>query len=43
MLSIGDVQKVLQKLLKEKVSMRNLNVILEALADHACTPKIPMC
>ncbi|MFD2371312.1 flagellar biosynthesis protein FlhA [Brevibacillus sp. GCM10020057] len=41
MLSIGDVQKVLQKLLKEKVSVRNLNVILEALADHALYTKDP--
>ncbi len=41
MLSIGDVQKVLQKLLKEKVSIRNLPVILEALADHAVYTKDP--
>jgi len=40
-LSIGDVQKVLQKLLKEKVSVRNLNVILEALADQALYTKDP--
>lgn len=32
-LSIGDVQKVLAKLLKEKVSIRNLPVIFETLAD----------
>jgi flagellar biosynthesis protein FlhA len=38
-LSIGDVQKVLQKLLREKVSIRNLPVILEALADHAMYTK----
>jgi flagellar biosynthesis protein FlhA len=31
--SIGDVQKVLQNLLKEKVSIRNLEAILETLAD----------
>lgn len=33
-LSIGDVQKVLAKLLKEKVSIRNLPVIFESLADY---------
>lgn len=39
MLTIGDVQKVLMKLLKEKVSIRNLLVILEALADYATQTK----
>jgi flagellar biosynthesis protein FlhA len=34
-LSIGEVQKVLVKLLKEKVSIRNLPLIFEALADFA--------
>ncbi|KRE39857.1 flagellar biosynthesis protein FlhA [Paenibacillus sp. Soil522] len=33
-LTIGDVQKVLSKLLREKVSIRNLVTIFEALADH---------
>jgi flagellar biosynthesis protein FlhA len=33
-LSVGDIQKVLQKLLKEKISIRNLISILEALADY---------
>jgi flagellar biosynthesis protein FlhA len=32
-LSVGDVQKVLSKLLKENVSIRNLPVIFETLAD----------
>ncbi|GAA4700878.1 flagellar biosynthesis protein FlhA [Brevibacillus fulvus] len=41
LLSVGDVQKVLQKLLKEKISIRNLTVILEALADHAMYTKDP--
>ncbi|OUQ87916.1 flagellar biosynthesis protein FlhA [Brevibacillus brevis] len=41
MLAIGDVQKVLQKLLREKVSVRNLHVILEALADQAMYTKDP--
>lgn len=33
-LSIGDVQKVLAKLLKENVSIRNLPIIFETLADY---------
>ncbi|MFF2528671.1 flagellar biosynthesis protein FlhA [Brevibacillus sp. NPDC058079] len=41
LLAIGDVQKVLQKLLREKVSVRNLHVILEALADQALYTKDP--
>jgi flagellar biosynthesis protein FlhA len=32
-LSIGEIQKVLAKLLKEKVSIRNLPIIFETLAD----------
>ncbi|PWA13520.1 flagellar biosynthesis protein FlhA [Pueribacillus theae] len=32
-LSIGDIQKVLSKLLRERVSIRNLPVIFETLAD----------
>ncbi|WP_316570370.1 flagellar biosynthesis protein FlhA [Neobacillus sp. YIM B06451] len=38
-LSIGDVQKVLQKLLKENVSIRSLSVIFEALAEYASYTK----
>lgn len=34
-LMIGEVQKVLCKLLREKVSIRNLQTIFEALADYA--------
>ncbi|SFD80244.1 flagellar biosynthesis protein FlhA [Lentibacillus persicus] len=34
-LSIGDIQKVLAKLLRENVSVRNLPVIFETLADFA--------
>ncbi|AOM83170.1 flagellar biosynthesis protein FlhA [Salisediminibacterium beveridgei] len=34
-LSVGDIQKVLANLLKEKVSIRNLPVIFETLADYA--------
>ncbi|MGM0844614.1 MAG: flagellar biosynthesis protein FlhA [Bacillota bacterium] len=33
-LSIGEVQKVLSKLLKENVSIRNLPIIFETLADY---------
>lgn len=32
-MSIGDIQKILQNLLKEKVSIRNLEVILETMVD----------
>ncbi|MCX7904260.1 MAG: flagellar biosynthesis protein FlhA [Caloramator sp.] len=35
LLSIGEVQKVLQNLLKERVPIRDLVTILETLADHA--------
>lgn len=34
-LSIGDIQKVLQNLLREKVSIRNLDIIIEVIADQA--------
>ncbi|WP_169083065.1 flagellar biosynthesis protein FlhA [Paenibacillus sp. PL91] len=40
-LSIGDVQKVLAKLLREKVSIRDLVTIFEALADHGNYTKDP--
>ncbi|MES5266421.1 flagellar biosynthesis protein FlhA [Priestia megaterium] len=33
-LSVGDIQRVLAKLLKESVSIRNLPIILEVLADY---------
>ncbi|MEH6838137.1 flagellar biosynthesis protein FlhA [Priestia megaterium] len=33
-LSVGDIQRVLAKLLKESVSIRNLPVIFEVLADY---------
>ncbi len=41
LLSVGQIQKVLQKLLKEKISIRNLSVILETLADWAVFTKNP--
>ncbi|MEH7009981.1 flagellar biosynthesis protein FlhA [Neobacillus niacini] len=40
-LSVGDVQKVLQKLLKENVSIRSLTSIFEALADYSVYTKNP--
>ncbi|WP_298829693.1 flagellar biosynthesis protein FlhA [uncultured Planococcus sp.] len=39
LMTIGEVQKVLMKLLKEKVSIRNLLVILETLADYSSQTK----
>ncbi|WP_134700390.1 flagellar biosynthesis protein FlhA [Ammoniphilus sp. YIM 78166] len=40
-MSVGDIQKVLQKLLKEKISIRNLHAIMEALADYGQYTKDP--
>ncbi|WP_054958684.1 flagellar biosynthesis protein FlhA [Paenibacillus dakarensis] len=40
-LSIGEVQKVLAKLLKEKISIRDLVTIFEALADYGQYSKDP--
>jgi flagellar biosynthesis protein FlhA len=40
-LSIGEVQKVLQTLLKERVSIRDAVTILETLADYATFTKSP--
>lgn len=40
-LSIGEIQKVLAKLLREKVSIRDLVTIFEALADHGSYTKDP--
>jgi flagellar biosynthesis protein FlhA len=39
LLTIGNVQKVLSNLLKERVSIKNLSAILESLADHAVLTK----
>ncbi|MBV8636344.1 MAG: flagellar biosynthesis protein FlhA [Burkholderiaceae bacterium] len=41
-LSLSDVQRVLQNLLKEKVSIRNLDAIVETLADRVRTSKDPV-
>lgn len=38
-LNVGDVQKILQGLLKERISIRNLLLITESLADHARVTK----
>ena len=40
-LSLGEVQKVLQNLLREKVPIRNMEAILEVLADHGAKVKEP--
>lgn len=40
-LSIGDVQKVLVKLLKEKISIRDMVTIFETLADYGAYTKDP--
>lgn len=40
-LTIGDVQKVLAKLLKEKISIRDMVTIFETLADHGHYTKDP--
>jgi flagellar biosynthesis protein FlhA len=42
LLSLGEVQKVLQQLLREQVSVRDLGTILEALIDAAQTTKNPV-
>jgi flagellar biosynthesis protein FlhA len=38
-ITIGDIQKVLQALLSERVSVRNMVVILETLADYGSVTK----
>ena len=38
-LSVGEIQKVLQRLLGEQVSVRNMVVILETLADYGTVSK----
>jgi flagellar biosynthesis protein FlhA len=42
LLSLGEVQKVLQQLLREQVSIRDLTLILEALVDTAPLTKNPV-
>jgi len=41
-LSLGETQKVLQALLREQVSIRNMVAILETLADYAGVTKDPV-
>ncbi|RMG60629.1 MAG: flagellar biosynthesis protein FlhA [Deltaproteobacteria bacterium] len=41
LLPLGAVHRVLQNLLKEKVSIRSLSTILETLSDYASTTKDP--
>lgn len=41
LLTLGEVQKVIQNLLKERVPVRDLVTILETLADHARTTRDP--
>ncbi|MBL8692520.1 MAG: flagellar biosynthesis protein FlhA [Planctomycetes bacterium] len=41
MMTVGDVQKVLKQLLRERVPLKNLSVVLETLADHAASVKDP--
>lgn len=41
LLSVGEVQSVLQNLLQERVSIRDLIPVLEALANHARSTKDP--
>jgi flagellar biosynthesis protein FlhA len=41
-LSLGEVQKVLQQLLREQVSIRDLSSILEALLDISASTKHPV-
>jgi flagellar biosynthesis protein FlhA len=40
-LSLGDIQKVLQGLLRERVSIRNMVAILETMADYGAVTKDP--
>ena len=41
LLSLGEIQRVLQNLLREHVPIRNLGVILETLSDHARATRDP--
>ena len=41
LLSVGEIQKVLQNLLREQISIRDLSAIFETLADYASYTKEP--
>src|SRR5690606_38330198 len=40
-LTLGDVQRVVQSLVKERVSIRNIDAILEVLSDHGLKNRDP--
>jgi flagellar biosynthesis protein FlhA len=40
-LTVGEIQKVIQRLLREQVSIRNMTAILEALADYGPLTRDP--
>lgn len=42
LMSLGEIQKVLQQLLREQVSIRDLGTVLEALVEAAATNKNPV-
>ncbi len=42
LMSLGEIQKVLQQLLREQVSIRDLGTILEALVEAAAVNKSPI-
>jgi flagellar biosynthesis protein FlhA len=42
LMSLGEIQKVLQQLLREQVSIRDLGTILEALVEAAAVSKSPI-
>ena len=42
-LSLGEIQRVLQSLLREGVSIRDLGTIVEAIGDKARTTRDPAC
>ncbi|MGH7442155.1 MAG: FHIPEP family type III secretion protein, partial [bacterium] len=41
LMNLGDVQKILQNLLRERIPIRDLGTILESLADHVRQTKDP--
>ena len=43
LMTLGEVQKVLQQLLREQVSIRDLGTILETLVETAGSTRTPCC
>ena len=41
LVNVGIIQRTLQNLLREKISIKNLTLILETIADMASLTKIP--